>query len=149
MGTLVLLLGIVCFVVGAVFIWQSIDLRGQVVNSMQIEKATYGGAPERINSDGEVIVLDEQIEGIIDTENEAELMADTLQSHRLSQYPPYTEMDRDDPDRNTVIHGMALQNSLVIAQIGFGVSTMALGIGLFMLVTGIAFGGTGLVLRRR
>ncbi len=148
-GMIVLLLGLVCLVIGGVFIWQSFAVNGQVVNSMKIEKATYGGDLERITPEGEVIVLDEKIGGIVDTEKEAKLMADTLQSHLHTQYPPYSEMERDDPDRNTIIQGMTLQNSLVIAQMGFGISTMALGIGVFMIITGVAFGGTGLVLRRQ
>lgn len=148
-GTIVLLMGLVCLVIGVVFIWQSVSVRSQVVDSMKIERATFGGDPERITLEGEVIVLDEKIEGIVDTEKEAKLMADTLQAHRLSGYPPYTDMERDDPDRNTVVHAITLQNSLVIAQMGFGISTMALGIGVFMLITGVAFGGTGLVLRRQ
>ena len=148
-GMIVVLIGVICLTVGGIFIWQSLSLHGQVVTSMQIEKATYTGQPERITPDGEVIEVNKQINGIIDTMEEAKLMADTLQAHRLSEYPPYTEMDRDDPNRDVVINGMVLQNLLVTAEIGFGVSTLALGVGLFMVVVGIALGGIGLVIRRR
>lgn len=151
-GTLVLLLGLVCLVVGGIFIWQSIDVRSNVTTTMKIMGESYSGDAEYLTIDGEIILYPKKIDGIIDTQWEAKYMADTLMAHRLSPeegYPPYTEMERDDPDRQTVINGLAMETSLTLAQMGFGISTLALGIGAFMLVTGVALGGTGLALRRR
>jgi hypothetical protein len=119
---------------------------------MKLERATYGSDTEYITLDGELILYNETIEGIIDTEREAKLMADTLKAHRLDPvdgYPPYTETERDDPDRQTILNGITIENSLGIAQMGYGISTMVLGIGAFMLVVGIALGGVGWALKRQ
>jgi hypothetical protein len=147
-----MLLGLVCLVVGGIFVWQSFDVKAQVTNQMKLERATYGSDTEYITLDGELILYNETIEGIIDTEREAKLMADTLKAHRLDPvdgYPPYTETERDNPDRQTILNGITIENSLGIAQMGYGISTMVLGIGAFMLVVGIALGGVGWALKRQ
>lgn len=151
-GIVVLLLGLVCLVIGGIFIWQSFDVKSDIVTTMKIMNESYGGDPEYITVDGEIILYPKKIDGIIDTQWEAKYMADTLMAHRLNPeegYPPFTQMERDDPDRATVIQGISMETALTAAQMGFGISTMSLGIGVFMLVTGIALGGTGLVLRRQ
>jgi hypothetical protein len=148
-GTVVLLLGLVCLVIGGIFIWQSIDVKSSVVNQMKIMNESYGGDPEYITADGEIILYPKKIDGIIDTQWEAKYVADTLMAHRLTDYAPFTQMERDDPARATVIQGMTMETALTAAQMGFGISTMALGIGVFMAVTGLALGATGLVLRRQ
>jgi len=151
-GTIILLLGLVCLVIGGIFIWQSIDVKSNVVTQMKIMNESYGGQPEYLTIDGEIIEYPKQIDGIIDTQWEAKYVADTLMAHRLNPdegYPPFTEMERDDPARATVIQGITMETALTLAQVGFGISTMALGIGVFMLIAGVAFGGTGLVLRRK
>lgn len=152
LGIAVMLLGLVCLVVGGIFVWQSFDVKAQVTNQMKLERATYGSDTEYITLDGELILYNETIEGIIDTEREAKLMADTLKAHRLDPvdgYPPYTETERDNPDRQTILNGITIENSLGIAQMGYGISTMVLGIGAFMLVVGIALGGVGWALKRQ
>jgi hypothetical protein len=148
-GMAVMLLGVVCLVVGGIFIWQSFSVKSNVVNTMRLMNESYAGTPEYITADGEIHEYSRQIDGVIDTQWEAKEVTDTLMAHRLSEYPPFTSMDRDDPDRATVIQGISMETALTAAQMGFGISTMALGIGAFMLVTGVALGGTGLVLARQ
>ncbi len=148
-GIFVLLLGLVCLVIGGIFIWQSVDVKSGVVDKMRLMNESYGGDCEYMSLDGEIHVYPKKIDGVIDTQWEAKYMADTLMAHRLSDYPPYTQMDRDDPDRATVIQGITMETALTVAQMGFGISTLALGIGVFMAVTGVALGAAGLALRRQ
>ena len=94
-----------------------------------------------------IVKVDKAIKGIVDTAAEAKLMADTLKSHR-SKLGFYTEMKMNDPAREIILKSMTMESSLGLAQLGFGVTTLALGAGIFMIITGIAIGGTGLALRR-
>ena len=46
------------------------------------------------------------------------------------------------------LDGTTLRNPLNLAVMGFGVAIIAVGTGVFMLITGIALGGTGVGLYR-
>ncbi len=127
---MVLLIGVIGLALGTVFIINGVSVNGMIAEQMQIEKATYDG-----------------MEGVIDTAEEAKLMSDTLKEHRLDM-GIYTELDRNDPQRETILKAMTMENALNLAQLGFGVSTIVIGTGVFMLITGIALGGTGLGLYR-
>ncbi len=133
LGKVVLLLGVVAVVIGAVFIGQGIAKNNLITEAMLVEQITYGGADE--------------IEGVIDTATEAELMADILREHRLD-IGIYTELARDDPQRDTILKAMTMENSLNLAQLGYGVTTVVIISGVFMVIMGIALGGTGLGLYR-
>jgi hypothetical protein len=51
----------------------------------------------------------------------------------------YAEMERDDPDRATVLNAVTLRTALNLAVMGFKVSDLVIGLGLFMLVIGATF----------
>ena len=133
LGRIVLLLGMVALVMGTVFIAQGIAKNSMITEAMQLEQATYGG--------------NEEIEGIIDTPEEAELMASVLREHRLD-VGIYTALERNDPQRDTILKAMTIENSLNLAQLGYGVTTVVIISGVFMVIMGIALGGTGLGLYR-
>jgi hypothetical protein len=133
LAVVVLLLGVIGLGIGAAFIVQGIDKNNVITEAMRIEQATYGG--------------NEEIAGVIDTATEAELMAGILREHRLD-IGIYSELDRDDPQRDTILKAMTIENSLNLAQLGYGVTTVAIVSGVFMVIIGIALGGTGLGLYR-
>ncbi|MFC1906034.1 hypothetical protein ACFLWJ_00935, partial [Chloroflexota bacterium] len=74
---------------------------------------------------------------------EAKAMSDTLKAHR-SHSGFYTELDRTDPGRATILDAMTMENSLNMAQMGFGLSNFALGAGVTLLIIGVGFGAIGL-----
>ena len=133
LGRIVLFLGVVALVMGAVFIVQGVAKSNMITEAMQIEQVTYGGA--------------EEIAGVIDTPEEAQLMANTLREHRLD-IGLYTALEREDPKRDTILKAMTMENSLNLAQLGYGVTTVVIVSGVFMIIMGIALGGTGLGLYR-
>ncbi|MEE8414107.1 MAG: hypothetical protein V3R96_06105 [Dehalococcoidales bacterium] len=133
LGKGVLLLGMVALVIGAVFIGQGIAKNNMIKEAMQVEQITYGGA--------------EEINGFIDTATEAELMASVLREHRMD-IGVYSELDREDPKRDTILKAMTMENTLNLAQLGYGVVTVVIVSGIFMVIIGIAVSGTGLVLYR-
>ncbi len=134
LGKIVLLLGVVALVIGVVFISQGIVKNNMITQAMQMEQITYGGS--------------EEIEGVIDTAAEAELMAGVLMEHRMDDYGIYSELDREDPNRATILKAMTMENSLNLAQMGFGMVTVVIVSGIFMVIIGFAVSGTGLVLYR-
>ncbi len=133
LAIIVLLSGVIALVMGTVFIVQGVAKNKVITEAMQLEQATY----ER----------EEEIEGIIDTPEEAQLMASILREHRLD-IGLYTELARDDPRRDTILKAMTMENSLNLAQLGYGVTTVVIVSGVSMVIMGIALGGTGLGLYR-
>ncbi len=134
LGKVVLFLGMVALVIGVVFIVQGVVKNNMITEAMQMEQITYGGS--------------EEIEGFIDTSAEAKLMAGVLMEHRIEDYGIYSQLDREDPNRATILKAMTMENSLNLAQMGFGMVTVVVVSGIFMVIMGIAVSGTGLVLYR-
>ena len=127
--------GVIALVFGIVFIAQGFMKSGLITEAMQIEKATYGSA-------------DGDIDGVIDTSGEAQVMAGVLRDHRMENYGVYTELERDDPNRETILKAMTMENSLNLAVLSYGVTDIAKASGGFMLVIGLALTATGLFVSR-
>ena len=119
-----ILVGIISLTFGGVFIFQGFDKANLITEAMRIEKASYGSA------DGE-------IEGIIDTSYEAQVMAGVLRDHRMENNGIYTELERTDPGRASIITAMTMENALNMAVLSYGVTDMAKANGGFMAVIGI------------
>ena len=71
----------------------------------------------------------------------AKAQQDAIESHTFGRWGPYSQLDRDDPNRETYLNGLILRNSLNLAVIGFGVADMALGLGAVTLVLGLIIAG--------
>jgi hypothetical protein len=123
----VLVMGVVSIGMGGIFIFQGIDKGNLIISSMCAENIEYGGA------DGEIV-------GIIDTPHEAQVMAGILREHRVERYGNYAQLERDDPNRQTILNAMTMENSLNLAQLGYGLSQVVLATGIFMLIVGITLG---------
>ena len=101
---------------------------------------------ERIELDG--------VEGIIDTVEEAHIADDTVREHRHGIAPTYGDLlgeGRFNPaeaKQLTYAQALNLENYLYLAVVAFGLVQSVIASGVFMVITGIALGGTGLVLYR-
>jgi hypothetical protein len=143
LSILVLFLGVVAVVLGGVFIAQGIAKDNLLVTAMQQEKITLGIESERM-AVGEVI----------DSAEEAEIAGDTIREHRHGIAPTYGDLlggekfNPTNPQQLTYAQALNLENYLYLAVLGFGVTQLAIGSGAFMVVTGIALGGTGIALHR-
>ena len=73
----------------------------------------------------------------------AQAQADVIKAHSHERYGLYSEMGRDDPNRQTYLSGMTLRNSLGLAVLAFGLSDLALGSGAVLLILGLAARGFG------
>ncbi len=139
----VLLLGVVAIVLGGIFIGQGIAKNNLLVSSMRQEKITLGIPSDKLAS-GE----------IIDSAREARIAGDTVRGHRHGIAPTYGDLlgggkfDATNPQQLTYAQAMNLENYLYLAVASFGLVQVVLASGVFMIITGLALGGTGLVLYR-
>lgn len=132
LAIVVLLLGVVSLALGITFIVQGASVSAMITERVVAERATSGA---------------EEVVGIIDTPTEVKATSDYLREHRMD-LGIYTELERDDPKRATILKAMTMENSMNLATLSYGVSTVATVTGVFMLIVGIALGGTGLGLHR-
>ncbi len=138
----VLLVGMVTVVIGAVFIGQGVSKNNQLVGAMRLEQVTLG------------IEGAELEEEVIDSLGEAQKAGDTVREHRRGIASSYSDLlggeryNPADPQQLTYAQALNLENYLYLAVIAFGLTQSVTASGAFMVLTGIALGGTGLVLYR-
>ena len=143
LSIIVIFLGVVAIAVGGVFIGQGFVKNDLLVTAMQQEQITLGIESDRL-TEGDVI----------DSAPEAEIAGDTVREHRHGIAPTYGDLlggEQYDPtDINQLKYAQALnlENYLYLAVLGFGITQVAIGTGVFMVIMGIALGGTGLALHR-
>jgi hypothetical protein len=85
---------------------------------------------------------------VVDTTAELKTAQDILLEHMRDSYGTYGDTGRGLPERTSYLDGLTLMNSMYIATMGYGVTTVITGIGAFMIVLGIALGATGVLLLR-
>jgi len=110
---------------------------------MREEKITLGLTADQIAS-GEVV----------DSAAEAQKAADTIREHRHTIAATYNDLlggkqfDPTNPTEITYMQALNLENYLYLSVMGFGLVTVVLGVGVFMIIAGIALGTGGLVMLR-
>jgi len=141
MSLVIVLLGVVAVVLGAVFIGQGVARNNQLVEAMRVEHVTLG--------------IESELEGeVIDSLGEAMEAGDTIREHRRGIAPTYSDLlgdgryDPSDPEQLTYAQALNLENYLYLAVVAFGLTQSVTASGVFMVVTGLALGGTGVVLYR-
>ena len=138
----VLLLGVVAIVMGAVFISLGVARDNQLKEAMRVEHIGLG--IEGATTTGEVI----------DSLEEALVAGDTIREHRRGIAATYEDLlgeghfDPTNPSHLTYAQALNLENYLYLAVVAFGLTQSVMASGVFMVITGIALGGTGAVLYR-
>jgi len=125
----VLLVGGVSLVLGSVFIVQATGTSAEIKAGLVDENGSING-------------------NVVDTTTELEAEQAVLLQHMHDSYGKYGETERNSPERTLYLDGLTLMNSVYIATMGYGVTTVILVIGLFMIIVGLALGATGFVLLR-
>ena len=123
---LVLVVGLIALAVGGVFITLGFQKANLITTSMAAQNVSYAGAG------GDIL-------GIIDTPQEAQVMATILEQHRSERYGSYTSLGKDDPNRQTILNAMTMENSLNMAVLGYGLTDVVKASGAFMVLVGLAF----------
>ena len=141
LSILVVLVGLVGIVMGAVFVGLGVAKNNQLVEAMRVEQVKLS--------------LEEGAElTLIDTSAEAEAAGDLIREHRRGIAVTYQELlgegrfDPTNPAQLSYAQAMNMENYLYLAVIGFGLIQAVMASGVFMIITGVALGGTGLVLYR-
>jgi hypothetical protein len=143
LAILVLILGVIGVVVGSVFIAQAVEKDNWMREAMRVEQVTLGLSDEQI-AEGQ----------IIDSFEEAQIAGDTIREHRRNIAPTYEDLlgggryDPTNPEHLSYAQALNMENYLYLAVLGFGVTTVIIGTGAFMIIMGFALGATGIVLLR-
>ena len=137
----VLLVGVVSLAMGITFVVQGQAKANFMRDAMRQEQITLG-VEEGEAARGE----------FVDTAAEAEQAGDLVREHRRGIAPTYGDLlgaerfDPTDPEQLSYAQALNLENYLYLAVAGFGLTTVVIASGVFMIITGIALGGTGVVL---
>ncbi len=141
LAIVVLLLGIVGIVIGSVFIYQGVAKENMIKTAMRSENVTY------------LLPVEEVAKGnVVDTAEEAQTIADKVKEHRHSIAPTYDALlaggkyDATNPKHLTYSQAINLENYLYLGVLAFGLVTVVLGSGVFMIATGLGLGAVGIVL---
>jgi hypothetical protein len=145
LGIVVLVIGVVSICVGAVFIREGISKDMWIKDTMRQEKVTLGLTQEQI-AKGEVV----------DNAKEAQAAADKVREDRHKIAPTYEDLiaaaggkyDPTNPKDLSYTQALNLENYLYMAVLSFGVIQEILVTGVALILIGVAFGVTGLALRR-
>jgi hypothetical protein len=125
---LVRVLGILVIVAGAIMIVAGVFTWFVVQEQLADENITVSEDAERFAGD--------PVDGMLTAYAEA----DVIEKHALeaSGGLTYAELDRDDPTRETVMTASFLRSSLFTSVVAFGVALMAAGLGVVLILIGIA-----------
>ena len=130
--SIVILLSIASLVLGTVFIVQGAAMSGKIKEGLRAEKVTLGlpGTDEKGYIE----------RNVVDTTAELQAAQDILLEHMRDRYGTYGDTERESPERTLYLDGLTLMNSMYIATMGLGVSTV--------IIVGTSLGLTGIVLLR-
>jgi len=143
LAILVIVLGVAAIVIGGVFIGQGIAKNKLIVDRMNVEKVSIALDPDNPSLYTQINSMDD-----------AQKAADTIASHRRGIAPTYQDLlgasrfDATNAQHLTYAQAMNLENYLYMAVTAFGLIQVTMANGLFMVITGIALGGTGVALYR-
>ena len=137
----VLFAGVVAIVMGAVFIGLGVSRDNQLKEAMRVEHVTLG--------------IESELEGeVIDSLPEAQKAGDAIREHRRGIAVSYSDLlgegryDPTNPEHLTYAQALNLENYLYLAVVAFGLTQAVTATGVFMVITGVALGGTGMMLYR-
>jgi len=141
----IVLLGVVALALGVVFVTEGIMKNNLIVTRMEVEKVTLAVDPDNPGTAT-------QINNAADAQRAADLIA----THRRGIAPTYQDLlnmgtgrfDPTNPTDLTYAQAMNLENYLYMAVTAFGLIQVTEAAGLFMVITGLALCGGGLVLFR-
>jgi len=137
LGITVIILAIIVAIMGIIFLQQGFSKQSWLTHNMKQENIIF-------EIDGK--------QTVIDSAEKAQKAGDTVREHRHSIAPTYGDLlggmnfDPTNPKQLTYAQALNLENYLYLAVASFGLVTVVLASGGFMLLTGIALGMIGFAL---
>ena len=141
--TTLIVLGAIGVIMGAAFIIEGAVKYEYLQNNIRLEKITLFFIPNAPKDQ------------IVDTPKETLEAGDTIRKHRRTIAPTYGDLlggkqyNPNDPRQLTYAQALNLENYLYLAYVGFGITQIVILIGIFMIIMGVAVGGTGITLYKR
>ena len=123
-----LALGLLFIELGTLFMVTGLDAKDMIRTALAEENVTTGADAVEYGVPAGVLVTDAKT---------AEAQTEVIKKHSFNRYGRYTDMDRDDPNREAYLTGLTLRNSLNMAVMGFGVADLAIGIGAVIVLMGV------------
>jgi hypothetical protein len=122
------LIGLLVAIVGALMLVAGATTWGVIQSQLSAENITVSEDAARFAG--------QDVNGPFTAYAEAEV----IEKHALeaSKGRTYAELDREDPVRATVMNGSFLRASLFTSVLAFGVSAMAMGLGVLQILIGLA-----------
>ena len=142
-ATTLIVLGAIGVIMGATFIIQGAVKHEYLRDAMRQEKITLYFIPDAPKDD------------VVDSPKEALMAGDTIREHRRTIAPTYTELlggkkyNPTNPKQLSYAQALNLENYLYLAFVGFGITQIVIVSGIFMVLMGVAVGGTGITLYKR
>lgn len=143
-----MIFGLIFAVAGGYTLSRGFDAKNQVKHELVSQKITI---PARTDASGKVV--DAAVPAAwsgktVNSAASAKAMSDIIEHHALTatKGKTFSEMDRNDPARNTAFQADTLRTSLMTSVMAFNVGDLVIGLGLMILVVGLAFGGLGVAL---
>ena len=143
LAIVMLVIGLVGIGIGVGFVVEAQVKSNWIKQQMRAEKITLGLSSDAI-ARGEVV----------DSSAEAQKAADTIREHRHTIAATYNDLlggkqfDPTNPTEITYMQALNLENYLYLSVMGFGLCTVILGAGIFMIIVGIGLCAGGLVMLR-
>jgi hypothetical protein len=137
LGVTVIVLAVIVAVMGIIFLQQGFSKQSWLTRALKQENITF-------EIDGK--------QTVIDNAEKAQKAGDTVREHRHSIAPTYGDLlggknfDPTNPKQLTYAQALNLENYLYLAVASFGLVTVVIVSGGFMLLTGIALGVIGFAL---
>jgi hypothetical protein len=137
LGITVIILAIIAAIMGIIFLQQGFSKQSLLMHALKQENITF-------EIDGK--------QTVIDSAEKAQKAGDTVREHRHSIAPTYGDLlggknfDPTNPKQLTYAQALNLENYLYLAVASFGLVTVVLASGGFMLLTGITLGLIGFAL---
>lgn len=124
-----LVLGLALVAGGSFFIAKGMAAKAEIRAALLEERITTSQDAEKVGGKAGVLVSDPRT---------AKWQSDTIKLHTLGRWGPYSQMAREDPNRQTYVNGVALRSALNLAILGWGVADLAIGTGAFVILAGVA-----------
>jgi hypothetical protein len=140
-ASVVLIFGLINLAVGITFVSIGVSKQHYLTSTMKTEQITLG-VPDVDIAKGEVI----------DTMGEAQRAGDIVRTHRHEIAPTYGDLlggqkfNPGDPKQLTYAQAMNIENYLYLATASFGVTYLSIGVGVALLLGGIALMAIAVVL---
>lgn len=122
-------LGLTFLAAGVFFVVMGFEAKSTIRTALAEENVTTGADAVEFGVPGGLLVDDART---------AEAQAEVIKKHSIDRYGLYSEMERNDPNRDIYIKGLTLRNALNLSVLGFGVADLAIGTGAVIIVLGVS-----------